>query len=208
MAVTAAGNYLAAARPVAVRRDGSPQEAKHAPNPKEPFGKDYVAASGNAVGQATGNSVSGIMKLVRNPEVAVAAVSTAAFAAGGAVIGFLFGRGAGAAQGAKLGVTMGGGVGMVGAGLIMTGDSEVNTYAKTLVAPMLVSVGGGLVIGSLNGLFGWEGGTVAQALARSRTGAHIGSMIGAGVSAIATGIKGCSDVIESFGARLGGKPAQ
>ena len=202
MSVNAIGKQLAAANAALhSRRDGIPQQAQDA-TPMEPLGKDHFAASGNTVGKATEGSVDGIMKFVKSPEVAVAAVATAAGAIGGAAVGFLAARGSGAVQGAKLGAALFGGAGLAGAGVTLAADKNMNTYAKTIVAPILVATGAGITIGALHGSVGGYNPTVALGMAGALKGARIGAMIGAGGSTLATAFNGVVDILETFKARF------
>jgi len=202
MALTAVGKQLAAANTaLAARRDGTPQAAQNG-TPMEPLGKDHFAASGNTVGKATEGSVDTIMKIVKSPEVAIAAVATAAGALGGAAIGFLAGRGQGAVQGAKLGVSLAGGVGLAGAGIAFAADKNMNTYAKTILTPLMVSVGAGITIGAFHGAVVEYNPSIAMGMAQAASGARIGAMIGAAGSTVGTAIKGVADILETFKARF------
>lgn len=168
----------------------------------EPLGKDHFAGSGNAVGKAAEGSVSGIMAVVKSPEVAIAAISTAAGAVGGAIIGAIAGKGPGALQGAKFGATLLGGVGIAGAGVTLAADKNLNTYAKTIVSPLLMAVGAGIAIGAFHGtVVDWDP-SISQGLASAAKGVKVGSMIGAGVSTAATAIKGVVDVFDTFQVRF------
>lgn len=201
MSVNAVGKSMPVAHALLPRRDGNPRQSKEA-NPMEPLGKDHFAASGNTVGKAAEGSVNGIMAVVKSPEVAVAAVATAAGAVGGAAIGALVGRGAGAVQGAKFGATFAGGIGLAGAGGVMIADKNLNTYAKTVVAPLLIATGAGISIGAFKGAVTEYDPSIALGLAQAAQGAKVGSIIGTAGTTVATAIKGIADIFETFKARF------
>lgn len=183
-----------------IRRDGLPEPIPGA-NPMEPLGKDNFAASGNAVGEATGRTIDKIMKVVKSAEVAIATIITAGAVVGGAAVGLLVGGPKAVVPTAKGVAIVGGGVGMFAAGVTMINDKHLNTYYKTLAIPMLLSAGTGLAFGT-----GYKWGDTASIQAAMRgavDGVKVGSAVGVVVSAIATTVKGVVDVVKTFGNRLG-----
>lgn len=80
-------------------RDGLP-EVRPGASPMEPHGKDYFAASGNAVGKATANTVDTIMKVVKSPEASIAAIATATGIIVVSAVGLITAGPKGALQGA------------------------------------------------------------------------------------------------------------
>lgn len=182
-------------------RDGIPEVGPGA-SPTELLGKDHFAATGNAVGRATETTVDTIMKVVRSPEVAIAAIATASGIVGLSSAGFFIAGLKGAVQGAQLGATIGGGAGLFAAGLVMEEDKNFNTYHKALAMPLLLLIGGGLAGGTLfnRGNYGCTG-TFRTAMQGAREGLRVGFGVGAALAAIATGVEASHDVVKTFAKR-------